>query len=308
MSKSKRAVRAAEAPAPQAGNGFRRADGRVRAGWLLAASLLGYALAALALRRGLAALLSALTEAWGVNASTALRAPAWARTLWSWKGSLVTAVVSAALLCLSLGLRRLWGLDGASMRFRGRRLLLATLAGLALAILVLLLGLIPDSLRMEPDAPRLRASLPALCAVSLLAAISEEAFTKGVLFDGLADRWGRPWATVAACAVFFLSNGGMAGNAVSAVNVLLLGLVCCAAHARYGLWSAVGLRWGWSVATVFLMGFGGGEASLMRFYGVSEALLTGGDAGPVYGLYATAALALALAWLERDALRRAVRR
>ena len=61
----------------------------------------------------------------------------------------------------------------------------------------------------------------------------------------------------------------------------------------------MGLRWGWSFATVFLLGFGGGEASLLRFYGVSETLLTGGDAGPVYGLYLTIILALALVWLYR---------
>lgn len=176
--------------------------------------------------------------------------------------------------------------------------------GLGLAGLVLLMGLIPDSLRMERAAPNFTPALPVLCAVSFLVALAEEAFTKRVLYDGLAPQWGRPWAAVVAVIAFFLMNGSLTGFNLSALNVLLLGALCCAVYARFGLWAAVGLRWAWSVATVFLMGFGGGEASLLRFYSVSEAWLTGGDSGPIYGLWATLAFALALAWVERERLQR----
>lgn len=293
MSRSKRAA-GEVAPAPRERTAWYK-----RAGWLLAVSLVGYAAAAVGLRLLLDALLGALFRAWGLEATTVARAPAWARTLWRWQGSLVTVIVSAALLGLSLGLRRLWGLAIADLRPRGKPLAAAALTGLGLAAVVLLAGLIPDSLRLEPAAPRLTASLPTLVLASLLAATAEEAFTKGVLYDGITSRWGPIWATAAACAAFFMSNGGLAGSALSGINVLLLGFLCCIVHARFGLWAAIGLRWGWSVATVFLMGFGGGEASVLRFYGVSETLLTGGDAGPIYGLYATLALALPAAFLLR---------
>ncbi len=276
-------------------------------GWLLAVSLVCYGQIAIGLRLALDALFAALFRAWGVNAATAVRAPHWAQLVWRWHGSLVTVAVAILAILLSRWLRRLWRLDPApavnarenakaAQWWRG--LGVGALIGLAAAVALLLAGLIPDSLRMESP-PRLTAGFFALLAVSLAAVLSEEAFTKGVLYDGLAGRWGRLWATIAACAVFFVMNGGLAGTVVSGVNVLLLGLLCCAIHERRGLWTAVGLRWGWSAATVLGMGFGGGEASLTRFYGVSEGLLTGGDAGPVYGLYMTAALALGLVWLHR---------
>ena len=297
MSRSKRTARV-ETPAPK-GNWLRDAGGGVRAGWLLAVSLLACALIGGGVRWGLGRGFAALLDAWGVNAATAHRAPAWARWFWRWQGSVATALVSALLLAASAGLRRLWRGTPSGFKFQPRQCLFAALTGLALAAAVLLLGLLPDSLRREAGAPRFSMSLIALGAVSLLAVLAEEAFTKGVLYDGLAPRWGVLWATVVSCAVFFAMNGGYAGNAPCAVNVLLLGLLGCRVYTRYGLWADVGLRWGWSFATVFLLGFGGGEASLLRFYGVSETLLTGGDAGPVYGLYLTIILALALVWLYR---------
>jgi len=157
------------------------------------------------------------------------------------------------------------------------------------ALLVAALCLLPDSVR--PDwpltAPRFTSALPALCLVSLASAVAEEAFTKRVLFDGVRSRWGFGWATAIACAAFLLSNGGAFADPVGALNVALLGLVGCLVHARWGWGAAIGLRWGWSAVNMFLLGFGSGGASLYRLYGVSEVLLTGGDAGPVYGLWTT---------------------
>ena len=134
--------------------------------------------------------------------------------------------------------------------------------------------------------------------MALISTYAEELFTKRVLLDGIDGRWGRAWANVISTAAFFLIAGGYAGNAMSAVNVALLGWLCCGLYRRKGLWASVGLRFGWTLATVLLMGFGGGEASVWRFYGVSENLFTGGDAGFVYGLYMTFALAAGIACIE----------
>ena len=71
------------------------------------------------------------------------------------------------------------------------------------------------------------------------------------------------------------------------MNALLLGIAGCLLYARHGLWTSVGFRWGWGFATAFLLGFGGGDGAVYRLYGVSEALLTGGDAGPMHGLWVT---------------------
>ena len=120
--------------------------------------------------------------------------------------------------------------------------------------------------------------------------MGEAAFLKRVLFDGLRDQWNGIWAAAVVCGVFWLTGGGLAGGVVAGVNVLLLGLACCLLYARYGFWTSVGFRWGWGLANVFLLGFGGGDAAIYRLYGVSEGLLTGGDAGPMHGLWATALL------------------
>ena len=97
-------------------------------------------------------------------------------------------------------------------------------------------------------------------------------------------------ASAAYAAVSWL-NGGFAGSAVGILNGLLLGWVGCAIYSLDGLWTSVGFTWGWRFAMTCILGFGGGEAAVYRFFGVSEALLTGGDAGLMHGLWTTLLLA-----------------
>lgn len=266
----------------------------MRTGWLLAVSLSGYALVVLATRFGLMRAFAALFEAWGVDGSGIRRAPAWAQAVYVWHGSLAILAFAALALLLARWLRKLWRLEGPLIPMPVGGLGYGSLAGVFATLLLSALCLIPDSMRLEwpLTAPRLTWTLPAMAVVSLFSTIAEEAFTKRVLYDGLRGRWNGLWATAAICAVFWLADGGLAGGIVSAINVLLLGLTCCLLYARFGYWTTVGFRWGWSLGTVFLLGFGGGDAAVYRLYGVSEALLTGGDAGPMHGLWTTALLAV----------------
>jgi len=307
MSRSKRTAGEQAIPAPRRKNIWSAGDGGMRTGWLLAASLFGYALVTLATRYGLIRAFGALFSAWGVDASNIHRAPAWARAVYVWHGSIATLVYSAATLALSGVLRRLWGLAGRVIDPPDGRLWRATLAGVLGTAVVAVVCLLPDSMRLEwpLTSPRLGWQLPVMAAVSLLSALAGEAFTKRVLYDGLRRRWGGLWATATVCGVFFLAAGGLTGNVISAVNTALMGLACCLLYDRHGLWTAVGFRWGWSLGNVFLLGFGGGETAVYRLYGVSEALLTGGDAGPMHGLWATLALTLMIVALARRPGRRA---
>ena len=266
----------------------------MRTGWLLAVSLSGYALVALATRLGLMRAFAALFEAWGVDGSSIRRAPAWAQAVYVWHGSVATLAFAALALLLARWLRKLWRLEGSLLPMPMGGLGYGSLAGVLAPLLLAAMCLLPDSMRLEwpLTAPRLTWTLPAMAVISLLSAIAEEAFTKRVLYDGLRERWKGLWATAVVCAVFWLTGGGLAGGAVSAINVLLLGLVCCQLYVRFGFWTSVGFRWGWSLSSVFLLGFGGGDAAVYRLYGVSEALLTGGDAGPMHGLWTTALLAI----------------
>ena len=294
MSRSRRAAQGEASPAPrQRGSIWTAGNGRIRTGWLLAASLFLYALAAAATRYGLVRAFGALFRAWGVDDGIIHLAPAWARAVYVWHGSFATLTFAAVTLLLVRWLRRLWGLEARFAEAPKGRLWRSALLGAAAAIAVAALCLLPDSVRLQwpLSAPRLTWRLPILAALSLAAAFAEEAFTKRVLYDGLSGRWKGIWVTAVVCAVFWLANGGYAGGVVGALNVLLLGWMGCMLYARFGLWASVGFRWGWSLVNVFLLGFGGGETAVYRLYGVSEGLLTGGDAGPMFGLWATMTLA-----------------
>ena len=294
MSRSKREAQVQTDSAPRKGvRLWSTGHGSIRTGWLLAASLFSYALVALATRYGLIRAFAALFDVWRIDPSNVHRAPAWARAVYVWHGSLATLACAALTLLLAGRLRKLWGLEGALTGAPSAGLWRGSSTGVLAAIVVVVLCLLPDSLRPEwpLTAPRLGWTLPVMAVISLFSTLAEEAFTKRVLFDGLRRRWDRLWAAALVSTVFWLTGGGPAAGVVGSVNALLLGWVVCALYAGYGLWTAVGFRWGWSVATVFLLGFGGGEASVYRFYGVSEALLTGGDAGIMHGLWTTLLLA-----------------
>ena len=293
MSKSKREAQATPAPC-KSGSLWTAEGGGVRTGWLLAASLFGYALVTLATRYGLIRAFAALFDVWGIDATNLQRAPGWARLLYVWHGSIATLVFSALTLLLSGWLRRrLWRLEGALLERPFGRIWKATVVGILGPLVVAVLSLIPDSMRLEwPLAtPRLTWTLPVMAVISLISTVAEEAFTKRVLYDGLRARWNGMAAVAVVSLVFGLIGGGLGGSIVGAINALLLGLAGCLLYARYGLWTMVGFRWGWSFATAFLLGFGGGDATVYRLYGVSEALLTGGDAGLMHGLWATLLLA-----------------
>jgi len=294
MSKSRRAAQGQKTPAP-AGDKKTRTDekGGVRTGWLFAVSLFGYALTALATRFGLMRAFAALFEAWGIDMASVQRAPVWAQALYRWRGSLATVAFATLSLALAGWLRGIWRLEGPLIPMPSARLWSASMSGVCMAVVIAVLCLLPDSMRLEwpLTAPRFTGPLPVLLAVSLLSILGEEAFLKRVVFDGLRGDRNGIRATAVVCTVFWLTGGGLGGGVVAAVNVLLLGLACCLFYARYGFWTSVGFRWGWGLANVFLLGFGGGNAAIYRLYGVSEALLTGGDAGLMHGLWTTMALA-----------------
>ena len=265
-------------------------------GWITIA-VASYALEILAVPQALSAAFEELFGAWGIHADNVWRAPMWAQMIYRWHGSAVNTVTSVALLGLAALMRRWWPeWTRTSKGSSGRRGVCYAPAGLFAAIAVAALCLIPDSMRLRwpLKTPNVTVELPVLMAISLLRVLAEETFLKGVLYDGIRAYRRRGWATAVVCAVFFLFGGGWSGNIICGINVLLLGALGCVLYESGGLWSAVAYRWGWSTGTVFLMGFGGGNAAVYRLYSLSEAILTGGDSGPMCGLWATLALAVTL--------------
>ena len=310
MSKSRRIPRA---EAPRTPSRLRRVftgPQGLRTGWWLIIGLAAWLGVSWSIRLGLNRMFAALFSAWNINVNNAARAPGWARALFAWQGSVVTLVVSLALILLSLGLRRMWfgarGLPG----LKPRPALLAWAVGTGIALGSAALFIWTDSLRPLWPLTRLRLGLGLLLlwVLNLIGTLAEELFTRGVIFEGLHRRWGVIGATLASTLVFFLSNGGWSGTILSGINVLLMGALCCLLYRRHGLWAPVGFRWGWSFATVFLLGQGGGDHAVFRLLGVSEVLLTGGDAGFVYGLWLTLLLAAWIGMIAFKSLRHADKR
>lgn len=257
----------------------------------LAVIIAGWIALTVALRLGLGAAFRALFAAWNLNPETVARAPGWARTLYGWQGSIVTLAVDCAAMLFACRV------GGARLSPSARRGALAWWdVGTGVALLSAALFLLTDSLRPQwpLTAPRLGPGHLPLWGLTLLTALAEECFTKGVVFDGVKRLGGDAWALAASALAFFLMNGGYSGTLVSGVNVALMGALCAALYRRYGLWVPAAFRWGWGFATVFLLGQGGGAQAIYRLYGVSETLLTGGDAGLVYGLWTTVVLAALL--------------
>lgn len=286
-------------------NAFIGKTGGVRTGWLLAIALIAFYGIRLAIRIGLNAGFASLFEAWGVNASTVFRAPQWAQMLFVWHGSIITVIISLCMLAVSIGIRKAWlkkQLCAGKASMGGRLLLI----GVAFSVITAAFFLAIDSMRLEwpLSRPNLSLAQPILLLILMLSAISEEAFSKKVLFDGAQKGWGIAAAIAVSTAVFFLDSAGYAGNALSAVNVLLMGILCCCIYLKYGMLASAGFRCGCSFGASILMGFGSSAAdSVYRVYHVSDGWFTGGAGGPVYGLWQTIILIAALMVINRNTLK-----
>ncbi len=256
---------------------------------LLTAALL-WGVTAVLVPLALGAAFQAMFNAWNVNVDTVTRAPIWAQWVYTWHGSFITLISDGLLIALCVIAFH------AQIERPNKRDGLSALVGFGIAILLAVLFTLLDSLRPEHP-PHFSLGLIPLCGLMLISVLAEELLTKRVLYDTVSAKWGKLPATIAATLAFFLIGGGLGGTIISGVNVALLGLLCCLLYDREGLWTPVLFRWGWGFATVFLLGQGGGDHSVWRFYGVSETLLTGGDSGFACGLMWTAILMALNMWM-----------
>lgn len=278
-------------------------NGRLRAGWLLLCAVIACRGLSYLIRLGLNAAFASLFSAWRVNAGNIHFAPRWAQAIYSWHGSFITAVVCLAGIALSIALRRLWTGNKQPIRRNFREASMPAALGAGIALISALIFLLADSMRPEwpLSQPHISFGVLLMLPVTLLTALSEEMFSKYVVFDGVSGRSGRLWAYVSSILVFFLFNGGYSGTAASGINVLLMGVVGCMLYEERGLWASVLFRGLWSYVSVFIVGFGaaGAAQSVFRLYSVSEKWLTGGDGGMIYGLWMTAALLAVILMMRR---------
>jgi membrane protease YdiL (CAAX protease family) len=208
------------------------------------------------------------------------------------------------------------GASGTDWALGIRVLALATLGGIALALVALLLVLVGGGgLAATGEAVSRYATRAALVsAVLLVAALSEELLFRGYPLARLSKAIGRIGASVALAVVFALIHLANPEVSLSGLaNIGLASLVMSAAFfTRGGLWAAWGVHFGWNAGLAL---FADAPVSGYRFdlpvleYAAgSRDWLTGGTFGPEGGLAATAALALGLGALiviiRRDEERR----
>ena len=189
--------------------------------------------------------------------------------------------------------------------------LFAALLGLLLSGGLGVLALATDCMRAESpwSAPYLSPSQLSALLVLALGRLLGEMLTKRLCFDALRARSHR-WAWVASVVLATLLNlRGL--SALGALNALLMAMVGCALYERGGLLASAALQTIWAAGATLLLGFPGMSASaaaVWPLYHVSDAWLTGGNAGPMGGAWFTLLLSAALLILLRQPLVSAMRK
>lgn len=183
--------------------------------------------------------------------------------------------------------------------------LFAALLGLLLSGGLGILALTTDCMRVESpwSAPHFSFSQLSALLVLALGRLLSEMLTKRLCFDALCAR-SRRWAWMASVALATLLN--LRGLSVLGVlNALLMAVVGCALYERGGLLASTALQTIWAASATLLLGFPGMSASataVWPLYHVSDAWLTGGNAGPMSGAWFTLLLSAALLILLRQPL------
>lgn len=281
---------------------FADSKGVLRTGWKVALGVAVYVASFYAVICALGALFGVLFSAWGLTVSNVAYAPAWARWIVSIHTGLTYGVAYLVSLAAGLWTARRWT-RGVSLGHRA--VLKGGLSGLGLAAPATALALMLDCMRLEwpLNEPALSWGLLGAGVLIFMGKASGAALTKRILFDPLRLRFGKGWGMAAAClAALILSDRWTSG--VGAVNALLMAWISCEFYLRGGMCASVAFEVGWAVVTAIL--FAGpttSSVSLYRLYHVSEAWMTGGNAGMDCGLACTLGCLVILAILYRKSIR-----
>lgn len=193
-------------------------------------------------------------------------------------------------------------------RARRKPVLCAILLGLLLSGGLGALALATDCMRLESpwSGPHFALSQLSALLVLALGRLLSEMITKRLCFDVLRPR--AAWLfSVALAALLNLRTLSVLG----ALNALLLAAAGCALYERGGLTASASLQIVWTAAATLLLGYPGMSASAVAvwpIYHVSDAWLTGGNAGPMSGAWFTLLLSAALLLLLRQPLTAVLRK
>ena len=268
-------------------NAFIASDGRLRACWQMAISMLAwYALTFISVFFGANAFIR-LLAAWGVTSKNLHLTPGWVQYLVSYQASLYhLATLIAAIIAGGLLMRRLKSPRKGAIH-TGASMLLGFFISFIIAIGLTLIFMLTDSLRPYTDGGSI--SIHMLIALILCAAtaLAEALMAFGYLRSMAAARGNRLAGYAAAVVMFFAMDNFSASGFIGTLNVILMGITLCWVAEKFGIAPVIGLRTGWLWATTSLTSFSGSDVALMRLYPVSETQLTGGSSGLASGFMVT---------------------
>lgn len=281
---------------------FFNSESTLRMGWTLLFGVGGYYIVMFCLYWGLSAIFGALFEAWNLTTTNLMRAPLWAQFIVAWHSNFADALAYVVPACLLL-----WLAKCPKTVFQARWVGRSVLAGIGIAAGLTAVALLSDSLRMEWPLwePLLHLGQPIGFVLLLLGRWNSEVLSKQFVFTKVRVHWGRGWAYLGATVLTFVLYAPWSQNVSYMVNAVLLGIVSCALFERGGLWASMGFQASWTIWASEIFAFPN-VASTTRpvyaLYHVSDAWLTGGNNGPMSGLWMTLWLCLLAGVLFRTPL------
>lgn len=226
----------------------------------------------------------------------------------------VAALIVGPVLAAAMATLYLWSgrrferrqVDEFAAKNASRHLLIGVGAGVALSVVTV--GILAIFGAYEITGWGSIAGALAVAGTMVAVAVSEEVFFRGVVFRLIQGRWGAGVALGSSAVLFglvhLLNSGASLWGAIAIA--IEAGLMLGAAYLATGsLWLAIGLHFGWNIATVGIFGAvaSGAEArdSLITAVTSGPDWLSGGSFGPEGSVIAVLVCSVATVFLLRVA-------
>lgn len=275
---------------------FLNERGELRTGWQIALGLAAGFGTLFGVELLLGFLFGRLFEVWGLTNENLAYAPLYAQRIVFWHTDFTYALAYGLSILVSVLLARRRTQPVAN---NGRMVGIGALSGAVCGAVLTAVALVFDSMRLEWPLGEAQFSLKWISgiAVLLLACVSSEVMGKRLIFDPMRQRFGRIAGFAAAGIFAALSGLTLPGM----LNGMLFGLIGCVLYERGGIYASAALRTGWMVWTHTVFAWPeSGSVSLYRLYTVSDAWMTGGNAGADAGLGCTVILIILASILLRQ--------
>lgn len=243
-----------------------------------------------------------LFEAWALTNDNLIYAPFFAQQIVFWHADFTYMIACAASILVGILLAKRWTQPAAN---DAGMISFGALAGIGCGALLTAVSLAFDSMRLEwpLGEASFSPSLISGIVVLLLGCLCDEVLGKRLIFDPLRQRFGRLAGYVAMGIWVVFANPTPLGM----LNSVLLGLLGCVIYERGGIFASAALQAGWMIWTNLVFAWpNSGSACLYRMYTVSDAWLTGGNAGAEGGLGCTIVWTILAVVLIRKELKRGI--